>query len=223
MKAIEQPYKLTKKQQLLLELVAKSNLVNIFYLTGGTALSAFYLKHRFSEDLDFFSEQEFDQLEITTFFKKNQKQLGYSSIDIQTSFNRFLVFLRFANDNVLKTEFTYYPFPRIEKGYYFHKLQIDSQLDIATNKLFTIAQKPRSRDFVDLFFILNKTELTIRDLYYHAKNKFDWHIDPLHLAGQFNKIDDSDLSMLYKPIKLDTVQKYFQSLIANFQSEILQK
>ena len=26
-----------------------------FYLTGGTALSAFYFQHRFSEDLDFFS------------------------------------------------------------------------------------------------------------------------------------------------------------------------
>ncbi len=27
-----------------------------FYLTGGTALSAFYLKHRYPEDLDFFTE-----------------------------------------------------------------------------------------------------------------------------------------------------------------------
>lgn len=36
-----------------------------FYLTGGTALSAFYLQHRLSEDLDFFTnndvaEKEFD-------------------------------------------------------------------------------------------------------------------------------------------------------------------
>ncbi|MEW5692252.1 MAG: nucleotidyl transferase AbiEii/AbiGii toxin family protein [Candidatus Hydrogenedentota bacterium] len=29
-----------------------------FYLTGGTALSEFYLKHRISEDLDFFCENE---------------------------------------------------------------------------------------------------------------------------------------------------------------------
>jgi len=27
-----------------------------FYLTGGTALSRFYLHHRFSEDLDFFAD-----------------------------------------------------------------------------------------------------------------------------------------------------------------------
>lgn len=29
-----------------------------FYLTGGTALSAFYLKHRKSNDLDFFTDVE---------------------------------------------------------------------------------------------------------------------------------------------------------------------
>jgi predicted nucleotidyltransferase component of viral defense system len=28
-----------------------------FYLTGGTALSAFYLQHRYSEDVDLFTQQ----------------------------------------------------------------------------------------------------------------------------------------------------------------------
>ena len=31
---------------------------SVFYLTGGTALSAFYLHHRLSEDLDFFTESD---------------------------------------------------------------------------------------------------------------------------------------------------------------------
>ena len=30
-----------------------------FYLSGGTALAAYYLNHRASDDLDFFSEQDF--------------------------------------------------------------------------------------------------------------------------------------------------------------------
>ncbi|NUO82117.1 nucleotidyl transferase AbiEii/AbiGii toxin family protein [candidate division KSB1 bacterium] len=29
-----------------------------FYLTGGTALSAYYLQHRYSEDLDLFTSNE---------------------------------------------------------------------------------------------------------------------------------------------------------------------
>ena len=37
-----------------------------FFLTGGTALSAFYLKHRESQDLDFFSLSSFDTLALRT-------------------------------------------------------------------------------------------------------------------------------------------------------------
>ena len=34
------------------------NISDNFYLTGGTALSAFYLYHRYSVDLDFFTKDE---------------------------------------------------------------------------------------------------------------------------------------------------------------------
>ncbi|MFH1863611.1 MAG: nucleotidyl transferase AbiEii/AbiGii toxin family protein [bacterium] len=48
---------LTKEQKQILEFVSKDKVITSqFYLTGGTALSYFYFKHRFSEDLDFFSE-----------------------------------------------------------------------------------------------------------------------------------------------------------------------
>ena len=38
-------------------LLALKPLLSSFYLTGGIALGRFYLKHRFSEDLDFFTNQ----------------------------------------------------------------------------------------------------------------------------------------------------------------------
>lgn len=46
---------LTSQQKIFLQEFAKTELSDIFRLTGGTALSAFYLEHRFSDDLDFFS------------------------------------------------------------------------------------------------------------------------------------------------------------------------
>lgn len=47
---------LTENQIAFLEQIKKSEfLAKNFYLTGGTALAAFYLHHRYSEDLDFFS------------------------------------------------------------------------------------------------------------------------------------------------------------------------
>ena len=44
---------LTDAQKALLDLLRKQrDLAEIFYLTGGTALAAFYLAHRYSDDLD---------------------------------------------------------------------------------------------------------------------------------------------------------------------------
>jgi len=45
-------------QDAVFEIVENSD----FYLTGGTALSRFYLNHRYSDDLDFFSHQKIDFL-----------------------------------------------------------------------------------------------------------------------------------------------------------------
>jgi predicted nucleotidyltransferase component of viral defense system len=62
---------LSQEQKKTLELFSKEDyLVKNFYLTGGTALSAFYLFHRISEDLDFFSEKEVYLPAIRTFIYK---------------------------------------------------------------------------------------------------------------------------------------------------------
>jgi len=48
---------LSDTQKLFLNLFSENkNLYNSFYLTGGTALCEYYIPYRYSEDLDFFSE-----------------------------------------------------------------------------------------------------------------------------------------------------------------------
>jgi len=85
--------------------------------------------------------------------------------------------LHLSDGKMIKTEFTYFPFPRIEKKKQLGNLFVDSLLDIAVNKIFTIYQKPRSRDFIDLYCILQKEKkLNIADLVKKAEIKFDWHI-----------------------------------------------
>lgn len=94
---------LSDNQIKILEAISNDNAIcQIFYLTGGTALSEYYLQHRLSEDLDFFSEQEFDIQAINIFFAKNKKLLGIKKIDIQQSFNRNLIFLYLKKD-IIKT------------------------------------------------------------------------------------------------------------------------
>lgn len=80
-----------------------------FYLSGGTALAEYYLHHRLSDDLDFFSENEIDIQWLNTLSGKTKSTIGASKKDIQQSFNRNLVFFTIEK-TILKTEFTYFPF-----------------------------------------------------------------------------------------------------------------
>ena len=50
---------LTPFQEDFLRLFSKTVLAEHFFLTGGTALSAFYLEHRISEDMDLCSDATF--------------------------------------------------------------------------------------------------------------------------------------------------------------------
>jgi len=192
-----------------------------FYLTGGTALAEFYLHHRLSEDLDFFSEQEFDAGAISVFFKKNKEVLGIKNVDYQQSFNRNLFFLDLGGD-VIKTEFTYFPFARIEKAEKIGNLDVDSLRDIAVNKIFTIYQKPRSRDFMDLYFINQKTGWNIAELIKYAKIKFDFHIDLLQLGSQFFLAESvKDYPFMKTEINHQDWQNYFLEEAKKLESGIL--
>lgn len=177
---------LSARQKRILDLLAENDfIVQHFYLGGGTALAEFYLHHRYSEDLDFFNEDEFEIQEMIVFLKKMKGKIGYDSMDIQQSFNRNLIFLSFPDKEIVKLEFTYYPFKRIENGKNYGKLAIDSLKDTAVNKLFTIYQNPRSRDYIDLYCILKNHKIELKNLYDLAKIKFDWHIDFLQLGARF--------------------------------------
>ncbi|HLA25850.1 MAG TPA: nucleotidyl transferase AbiEii/AbiGii toxin family protein, partial [Patescibacteria group bacterium] len=158
--------------------------VKNFYFTGGTPLAAFYLFHRLSEDIDLFSEEEIDILSIRTFIGAVRKKLKIKQIDYRQYYGLHTFQLYFSRTNILKVDFNYYPFPRIEKGSKYNGLTVDSILDIAVNKVHTIAMKSRARDFIDIYFIIRKMGYDFNDLVKEAKVKFDWHIDPIQLGSR---------------------------------------
>lgn len=213
---------LSDNQIKILEAISNDkDICRIFYLTGGTALAEYYLQHRLSEDLDFFSENEFDIQAINIFFAKNKKILKIEKVDFQQSFNRNLIFLHLKND-VIKTEFTCFPFPRIEKKIKRNKLFVDSLEDIAVNKVFTIYQKPRSRDFIDLYLIMQKTGWEIEDLIKKTKVKFDWHIDYLQLGAQFMQSETvKDYPRMIAKLDNGEWQKFFIDQAKNFSGKII--
>ena len=215
---------LSKNQTAILNKIrANDFLTGNFYLTGGTALAAFYLGHRYSEDLDFFSEKEFDILNLDIFFKQIKKELEIKKVDFQQSYNRNLFFLHFDSE-VVKTEFTFFPFSPLEKPLKEMGLNIDSILDIATNKLFAIYQRTKARDYIDLYLICREKNYTLDDLKKKARLKFDWHIDPIQLGSQFGKVEEAeDYPNMITPIENSEWQNFFVEEVKKLKSEILDK
>jgi predicted nucleotidyltransferase component of viral defense system len=206
---------ISSEQELFLTYFANQPmLADNFYFTGGTALNLHYLQHRFSEDLDFFSPEEIDPTEITPYIKKSKSKLGFDKLDFEQSFNRNIYQLIFNSDNFLKVEFTYFPFSNIEKPISKNGVKVDSLVDIAVNKVFTIHQKPRGRDFFDLYMILRNKEWDIFDLLVKAQAKFDWHIDWIQFGTQLSKVKDhkDDPILVNQEIQPERIEEYFLKL-----------
>ncbi len=202
---------LTPFQKKFLSLVAKNKPISgSFYLTGEIALAAYYLNHRYSEDLDFFSENEVDILAINVFLKEIKAAIGIKKIDFQQSFNRNL-FFHHTGSEILKAEFTYFPFHQIEPPDKRSGIRVNSLTDIATDKAFTIVQNPRARDFIDLYCILkSNVNISFEKLIKMARVKFDWHIDPIQLGTQLLKAQDiKDLPRMIKKLDHQAWRDFF--------------
>ena len=96
-----------KHQQEVLKALAGE--VDDFYLVGGTALSLFYFQHRYSEDLDFFT-QEFDHTRVKRIAKliSDKMDREVTLIGEQTRKDRLQVAVynvRISKDQYLKIDF----------------------------------------------------------------------------------------------------------------------
>lgn len=199
---------LTNEQQIILSEISKNPFFNDFYFTGGTALSAFYLKHRYSEDLDFFSENKFDPQIVEGIIeglsKKYKFEFTSEFIEVVQIF-----MIKFKNLDPVKVDFAFYPYRKIEKPQLVNNLKIDSLLDIAVNKLHTVTQRTTVKDFVDLYFLLQ--EFGMWDLIEGVKIKFNQKTEPLLLASDFLKIEDFDyLPRMIKPITIEELQIFYR-------------
>jgi predicted nucleotidyltransferase component of viral defense system len=141
-----------------------------FVLTGGTALAAFYLGHRHSEDLDFFA------LELA-------QPIPFSGIasalagrfDVVTSeriYDRCL-FVVEVEGSALKVEFAPLYFPRLHPPEARGGVLVDSLEDIAANKILAMADRFDPKDFVDVYCLCRDRAWSVLDLVDLARRKHD--------------------------------------------------
>lgn len=191
-----------------------------FYLTGGTALSEFYLHHRISEDLDFFSERKIFVTEISKWAKDTSI---YFKVDttFQTLREQLVYYFNFPK-GVIKVDFAYYPFPMLGTPKKFKNLSISSIEDIGVNKLQAILTRNRGRDYFDLFEIISKKHSSLDQLIRSYRLKFDVGIPYEQLARRFTAVlDASDQPKFLEETDWKNVEKFFLNESKKLQLKIL--
>ena len=148
---------LTSAQEQFLNFLKRSELSNYFYFTGGTALSQFYLQHRYSYDLDFFTEKRYS-LNINAILSFLKSLPNVNSVKFNKIYDRRMFFLNMSEQD-LKVEFSLYPFKRISKVRTVDGLMIDSFDDIFINKLAALADRDEEKDLIDIYFIFQAKDI----------------------------------------------------------------
>jgi predicted nucleotidyltransferase component of viral defense system len=199
-------------------------LVSRYYLTGGTPLTAFYLHHRYSDDLDFFTQtEEVNLLSVQKIIKAAKEAFSLKNVAYQNFQGLHNFFLEYPDGETLKVDFCYYPFQRVQRGIKKLGIEVDSLLDIAINKIQSIGTRAKARDFVDLYFIAKEKDLIVSALMTAARNKFDFFIDPIQYGKQLLKVlEVKDFPRMVKPFDQKDFENFFLAEAGKLKREILE-
>jgi len=127
-------------------------------LVGGTAL-ALQIGHRISDDLDLFGELKGDNISL------NKKLTALGQIElIQQTEN-----IHIYSIDRIKVDIVNYPYPWLKPALSIDGLLLASIEDIAAMKLAAITGRGSKKDFIDLYFILQRFNLAEIIEFYNEK------------------------------------------------------
>lgn len=229
-----------KNTQDLINLISTWPKLNNFTLVGGSALS-YWLKHRYSEDLDFFSGD--DRLNVSDFNNLNIHFKHACKINLianKTVFSNTLL----SKDNLIYTIQKDYLINNVKVTFYAsgldflkninNKIKYKNNFYIAkeeivyTMKAIALIDRSALKDYYDIMFILKKIKLkTLFDVthkYYQGlfnKKLFLKHLllvndiqeDYLPSYITTNKISKNDLYIYFKDIIIKYIKE--NNLIQN--------
>ena len=202
---------LSEKQKVLIDNLP-DEILDKFYLTGGTALSAFHIEHRLSKDLDFFTDTEKQMPSIEFLTASIRKLPSVGDIHYERLFDRRIFDVVFKDTDTLKVEFTTYPFKSMEQRRKVGRLVVDSLLNIVTGKLFALTDRYDPKDFVDLYFVLRNYDWKLGDLIRKTEKRFEIsgleYIIPERLLLVKN-VGPDDLPTMLKEINAEEMKRYF--------------
>ena len=205
------------QREVFLKLLTHPNVEDSFFLTGGTALAAYYLYHRVSDDLDLFTLNQVDFAEID-FWVRTTWQTACSKIKESPNFLSFLI-------QETKVDFVIDPLSnkmdRIRTSFENeHSIQIDNIINIASNKFNCIVSRTEPKYYIDIFFLFKTfPDLELKTVYENAKLKDAIFDDPptagfqLEEGISFLKENPPLMPGMIKEFDLDEFEKFFEGVL----------
>lgn len=201
-----------------------------FYWTGGTALAEVYLKHRLSQDIDLFTEQDVsyaDLINLIENFVKQEKNISrYTASRLH---DRKLFVL--INQEELKVEFSKYEYPAIKQRKLWLNIPVlvDNLEDIATNKAMSIMDRFEPKDTVDLYYILKFKPYSLGQILKWLKIKFGPSFNKRTLIAEMidrvNLIDKVEPLLLVaekqRRKEIQKIKDYYEQLAEKYLKEII--
>jgi predicted nucleotidyltransferase component of viral defense system len=179
-----------------------------FYLTGGTALSAFYLEHRYSDDLDLFTHEK-EVGPVQALFQELSSKERLQTIQRQKapSFLRYEVSGELQVDIVADVEF------RVGSPELISSFMVDSLKNIAVNKVTAILGRFDPKDFVDLYLLLSEKGFDIFELLELGKHK-DAGLDLFAWSSLLESAERISIlpRMIRDDISIAEIKAFFSSL-----------
>lgn len=174
------PESISEKTRTVLEKIGQSNIGKKFYLAGGTAL-AIKLGHRQSIDLDWFSRENFSNTDL----KKELSGLGDFVLDNESegTINGSL--------DQIRVSFFCYDYSQLFPLIQFERINLADERDIAAMKIDAISSRGSKKDFIDLYFLLEKYSLLELIDFFETKYK-GIKYNKLHIFKSLVYFDDAE-------------------------------
>ena len=174
-------------------------------------MGLFYLEHRYSYDLDLFTSEKPDWLEVDAVFHACTDEIGASSEIVRDSptFRRY----RLCRENESEIiDFVLAIDQQIdETKVFFDNIKVDSLHEIFVNKITTLISRCEIKDLVDLYF-LEQEGMRIEEHFEEARQK-DGGLDPAMISSILNSIQVTELpDYLIKPLSRDEFISFVDTL-----------
>lgn len=197
----------------LLSLFFASPFGKPFFFTGGTALSAFYLAHRESQDLDFFSLQPFNTLALRTTIQEIADKTNSTMTTYIRSQTYNEIFIENKKDGwKQKIDIVQEQPKHFGDIIYIDNIPVDSLVNIATNKILAVFGRLEPKDYIDLFVICTQKGFSFEKMFVLAKQK-DTGLSEFHFANAITDVDKFEtLPKMKIPFDKNAFAKFYKEI-----------